>query len=176
MAKNFMVELTGNTFSIKGELKECGFRWNANKRVWYKVIEDDEERAYSLAEAYTANGVYGEVHLKTDKDERKYFIKESWLFNLESMHDRIWCLIYDMRENKIALPFEVAGKTINNEHDLFSLMDEAEELQFKAHGKVTGKEYARIKEIVSWRVIARYAACMAAGMDEADAGRCFEDM
>ena len=176
-----MVELrlSGNTFSIKEELKAEGFRWNADKRVWYKVFdENDSERAYALADAYVANGVYGDVHQKSSiaANERKYFVKESWLFNLESMHDRIWCLIYDMRENKIALPFEVAGKTINDEDDLLSLMDEAEELQFKAHGKVTGKEYARIKEIVSWRVNARYAACMAAGMDEADAGRCFEDM
>lgn len=176
MAKNYVVELTGNTFDIKEELKACGFKWNANKRVWYKVIEQDEERAYSLAEAYTANGVYGEVHLKSDKDERKYHIKGSWLFNLESMHDKIWCLIYDVREGNIVLPFEVAGKKINDESDLHELKSEAEELLYKAHGKVTGTEYARIKEVVAWRVNARYTACMAAGMDEATAGRCFEDM
>lgn len=174
-----MVELrlTGNTFSIKEELKAEGFKWNADKRVWYKVFED-EERAYSLATAYEANGVYGDVHHKASiaADERKYYIKESWMFNLESMHDKIWCLIYDVRENRIALPFEVAGETINDEGDLIDLMNEAEELLYKAHGRVTGEEYGRIREIVGWRVDARYAACMAAGMDEADAGRCFEDM
>lgn len=176
-----MVELrlTGNTFSIKEELKAEGFRWNADRRVWYKVFEDaDEERAYTLANAYVDNGVYGDVHhkAKTDANERKYFIKESWLFNLESMHDRIWCLSYDIDEHRIELPFTVAGKTINGTGDLWELMDEVDELSFKARGKVTGKEYGRIKEIVAWRINARYTACMAAGMDEADAGRCFEDM
>ncbi len=171
------LRLTGNTFEIKDELKADGFKWNMKNKYWYKDYEDNErERIESLANAFEADGVYGEVITKADPNERKYMIKESWLFNLESMHDKIWCLVYDVRENKILLPFEVAGKTINDEDDLLSLMDEAEELQFKAHGKVTGKEYARIKEIVGWRVNARYAACMAAGMDEEDAGRCFEDM
>lgn len=174
----YEVRLTGKTFGIKDELKAQGFKWNADKRVWYKVVEDDEDTAYALANAYEDKGVYGDVHAKAriDADERKYFVKESWLFNLESMHDKIWCLIYDVRENRIALPFEVAGKTINDEGDLSELMDEAAELQYKAHGRVTGKEYGRIKEIVAWRVNARYGACLAAGMDEATAGRCYEDM
>ena len=171
------LRLTGNTFEVKDELKADGFKWNMKNKFWYKDFEDaDKERAESLATAFEANGVYGEVVAKADPNERKYYVKESWLFNLESMHDKIWCLVYDVRDNKILLPFEVAGKTINGEGDLFDLMNEVDDLTGMARRKVTGKEYGRIREVVGWRVNARYAACMASGMDEAKAGQCFEDI
>ena len=173
------LRLTGNTFSIRGELKEQGFKWNSDKRVWYKTFDDDEdEHVYQLANAYEDNGVYGDVHHKDTiaNNERRYYVKGSWLFNLESMHDKIWCLSYDIDEHRIELPFMVAGKVINGTGDLWELMDEVDELSFKARGKVTGTEYGRIKEIVAWRINARYTTCLDAGMDEADAGRCFEDM
>ena len=173
--------LRGKTFEIKDELKALGFKWNAVERTWFKNFEDDDEqRAFDLKDAWESNGVYGETAVvdsfQKKQEERKYLIKGSWLFNLESMHDRIWCMVYDIREGKIELPFTVAKKTINSEDDLLDLLDEAEKLQYLAHGKVTGAEYGRIKEIVSWRVEARYATCLANGMTEADAGRCFEDM
>lgn len=108
---------------------------------------------------------------------RKYFVKRSWIFNLESMHDKIWCIIYDIRDGEIELPIEVAGKVINDEEDLHELMEEAENLEWAAKSrKVTGKEYGRIKDLVSWRVNQRYARCMASGMDERKAGACFEDL
>lgn len=110
-------------------------------------------------------------------DVRKYYVKQSWIFNLESMHDRVWCMIDDIREGKLTCPFDVAGKTINDEDDLMELLNEAGELEWRAKsGKVTGKEYGRIKKIVEWRVMARYATCLASGMDERRAGVCFEDM
>jgi len=31
-------------------------------------------------------------------DERKYFVKMNYRFNLDSMITHIWCLIYDMKE------------------------------------------------------------------------------
>lgn len=171
----------GNTFQIKELLKGQGFKWNAVERTWFKNFEDDEyDMVERLRVAHLDKGVTGEImnvdSFQKKQEERKYLIKESWLFNLESMHDRIWCMIYDVREGKIDLPFTVAKKTINSEDDLLDLLDEAEKLQYLAHGKVTGAEYGRIKEIVSWRVEARYATCLANGMTEADAGRCFEDM
>lgn len=108
---------------------------------------------------------------------RKYFVKGSWIFNLEAMHDRLWCIIYDIRDGEIKLPIDIAGKTINDEDDVHEILEEAEDLEWKAKGgKVTGKEYGRIKEIVNWRVMQRYARCMASGMNETEAGRCFEDM
>lgn len=171
------LRLTGNTYGIKEELKADGFRWNGYIKAWCKAFDDaDKGYAETLADAWESEGVYGEVVTKADPNERKYMVKESWLFNLESMHDKVWCLIYDVRDNKIVLPFEVAGKTINGEDDLFDLMREVEDLTGAAHHKVTGKEYGRIREVVCWRVNARYTTCMASGMSEADAGLCFEDM
>lgn len=108
---------------------------------------------------------------------RKYFVKGSWIFNLEAMHDKVWCLIYDIQEGKLACPFKVAGKTIHDTGDLHDLLEEAEELEWRAkRGKVTSKEYGRIKALVSWRVEQRYYACINSGMAERDAGLCFTDM
>ena len=108
---------------------------------------------------------------------RKYRVKTSWIFNLESMHDKIWCLIYDIQDGKISCPFEVAGTKIEGEDDLFSLMEECDELCWTAQcKKVTGREYGRIKQIVEWRVMNRYLTCMNNGMSESDAGVCFADM
>lgn len=110
-------------------------------------------------------------------DIRKYFVKGSWIFNLESIHDKVWCMIYDVQDRKITLPINVAGKEINDESDLFDLIEEASQLEWKAKsGKVTGKEYGRIKALVEWRVYQRYARCMASGMNERDAAGCFEDL
>ena len=168
--------LTGNTYGIKNELKSQGFRWNPNDKVWFKDYDNSEQEiAQRLTIAYEANGVYGSIKTITEK---RYFVKEDWIFNLESMHDKIWCLAEDVREGKIALPFTVADKVINSEDDLDTLQDEAETLEWKAKSSkgVTGKEYGRIKAIVSWRVMARYTACLANGMSEAEAGRCFADI
>jgi len=167
--------ITGNTFNIKEQLKADGFRWNPNNKSWGKVF-DTQDAADDATKRHTHAGVTITASEATDPNERKYMIKESWLFNLESMHDKAWCLIYDIRENKIVCPFEVAGKTINGEADMFDLMNEIDDLTGAARRRVTGKEYGRIREVVAWRVNARYAACMANGMDEADAGKCFEDM
>lgn len=169
--------LTGNTYSIRESLKKDGFRWNPTRKAWTRSFEDNDELLLKLADAYEENGVHTQVKTLSDPNERKYMIKESWIFNLESMHDKVHCLSYDIRDKKIELPFTVAGKVINDESDLWELLDEASTLEYAAKTrKVTGKEYGRIKAIVSWRVEARYCACMAAGMEEAQAGQCFEDM
>lgn len=168
----YTLTLTGNTYGIKETLKGLKFRWNAIAKAWQASF-DSKEEAEDIASRWVSEGVYGNIQQKVEK---KYMVKESWIFNLESMHDKIWCLTEDVREGKIALPFEVAGKTINSEDDLDALQEEASALCVKAWYGVTGKEYGRIKEIVAWRVNARYNTCMAAGMSEAEAGRCFEDM
>lgn len=110
-------------------------------------------------------------------DERKYLIKESWIFNLESMHDKLYCVIYDIQDGKLQLPVSICGKKIESEEDVMDLIDEAGNLEWIAKSRrVTGKEYGRIKELVTWRVEQRYATCMANGMDERDAGECFDDL
>lgn len=168
----YTLTLTGKTYGIKETLKGLGFRWNPDMKGW-RAIFDNKSEAEEIASRWISEGVYGDIKQEAEK---KYRVKESWIFNLESMDDKIWCLTEDVREGRIALPFEVAGKTINSEDDLDDLRDEASNLCFKAWYGVNGKEYGRIKEIVAWRVNARYNACMASGMSEADAGRCFEDM
>lgn len=170
----YTLTLSGNTYGIKETLKGLKFRWDSFSKAWKATLETKEE-AEELAQRWVKEGVYGTIEQKVEK---RYMVKESWIFNLESMHDKVWCLREDVREGHINLPFTVAGKTINNEDDLSDLMDEAATLEWKAKSSkgVTGKEYGRIKEIVAWRVEARYARCMASGMNEADAGKCFEDM
>ena len=112
--------------------------------------------------------------MSTDK---KYRIKEGWIFNLESMNDKLWNVIYDIRDGKIKLPIEICGKQINYEDDVQRLIEEAETLEWAAKsGPVSSKEYGRIEELVNWRVNQRYAWCLASGMEEKDAGRCFDDL
>ena len=110
-------------------------------------------------------------------EERKYRVKGEWIFNLESMHDKLWVIENDVIEKELDFPFEIAGKTIKNFDDLDDLKAEVEALEWIAKsGKVTGKEYGRIKAIVEWRTMVRYARCLASGMSESDAGKCFQDM
>lgn len=171
--------LSGNTFSIKEELKAEGFRWNPTNKTWSKNFED-ETRANELRDAYESNGVYGsisEVQKSEKKNEKKYFVKESWIFNLESMHDKLWVLENDIDEGRLQFPFDVAGKTIRNYSDLEDFRQECYEAEYLAKsGKVTGKEYGKIKRIVGWRVMQRYTACMTSGMEESKAAACFEDL
>lgn len=170
----YTLTLTGNTYGIKETLKGLGFRWNPDMKGW-KAMFNSKDEAEEIASRWASEGVYGNIKQEAEK---RYRVKQSWIFNLESMHDKIFCLSYDVEEGKIILPFEVAGKTINDVSDLFDLLDEADTLRDKAWSDrgVTGKEYGRIQEIVAWRVNARYNACMASGMDEREAGKCFEDM
>lgn len=109
---------------------------------------------------------------------RKYFVKESWIFNLESMQGRLECIEMDLDEGTKTFPFEVANTHIKDYDDLHNLIEECSNLEWAAKsGRVTGREYGRIKEIVNWRVGARYMACLNNGMNEADAGRrCFSDL
>lgn len=108
------------------------------------------------------------------KEERKYFVKQNWIFNLESMHDRIWCLIYDIEDGKCE-SVHLLGKDMTI-GDLYALMNECDDLAWKAHrGKVTGKEYGRIKAISDERNMMRYATCLANGDSEEDAGMAFFD-
>ena len=175
------VRLTGRTYSIKETLKENGFRWNPATKAWSKTYDDsDKEYCENLAKAWTGDGVYVTVSTKASKpasDERKYMVKENWIFNLESMHDKLWVIENDLQEGRLQFPFEVAGKQIKNYDDLEDLRQESYKLEWVAKSrKVTGKEYGRIRAIVCWRVVARYNACMAAGMSESEAGKCFEEI
>ncbi|MCR4991981.1 MAG: hypothetical protein K6A45_02945 [Lachnospiraceae bacterium] len=109
---------------------------------------------------------------------KRYHIKEGWIFNLEAMHDKLWCIGNDLDEGVLKGPIEILGvKDINDSSDIQVLIDEAYELESAAKGRgLTGEQYKRAKEMVEWRVMQRYATCLNSGMDERTAGGCFEDM
>lgn len=106
-----------------------------------------------------------------------YRVKMDWIFNLESMQDRLWCIEYDLDEGKLEFPVEVANHTIKTYDELAELREECSDLEWIAKSrKVTSKEYGRIKEIVEWRCLQRYIACVNSGMNERDAGMAFSDI
>ena len=110
-------------------------------------------------------------------NDRKYLVRRDWIFNLESMNDRLWCIIYDARDGELTFPVTIANTECKDEHDIQTLIDECGELEIKAkRGRVTSKEYGRIKSIVEWRVMVRYMKCLESGMDERRAGECFNDL
>ena len=173
---------TGNTYALRNSLKKDGFRWNPTRKAWTKIYETENEQEQpeaiqTLIDAYEDNGVSFIIHTLSDPNERKYFVKESRIFNLESMHDKLWCIEYDLQEGKLQFPLRIANTDINNWEDLNNFRNECYDLEDIAKSrKVTGKEYGRIGEIVAWRVEVRYNRCLEAGMSEREAGRCYEDM
>lgn len=110
--------------------------------------------------------------------ERKYRIKEGWIFNLEAMHDKLNCIGYDLDDGTIQGPIEILGYKLEDSCDIQKLLEECSKLEWAAKSRlVTSKEFGRIKEIVEWRVMQRYSTCLASGnMTEAEAGQCFEDL
>ena len=93
------------------------------------------------------------------------------------MHDKLWTLENDIDEGRLQFPFTIANKEIKNWDDFESLRNECYDMEYIAKSrKVTSREYDRIRSIVAWRVETRYAVCMAAGMSESEAGKCFADM
>ena len=109
--------------------------------------------------------------------EKKYRVKESWIFNLESMYDKLSCVLLDIQDGEITLPIEICGSKIESEEDVEALIEEASKLELVAKSrKVTSKEYGRIEQLVNWRIMQRYARCLSNGMDEKDAGECFREL
>ena len=102
---------------------------------------------------------------------KTYYVTEGMLTNLYSMHDLIWCCIYDIQDGKCE-SVELMGETMDVNR-LYDLLDEVETLQSKVHYKVTGKEYGRIKEISNARNMIRYNTCLSKGMSEDDASYAF---
>ena len=95
-------------------------------------------------------------------------------FNLDSMYTHIKCIGYDLEDGKIKSAY-VCGRTVTLDN-IDELLEEVGDLLSKATwGKVTGKEYGRIKAISEERQMIRYATCIAHGMSERDAGYAFTD-
>lgn len=105
-------------------------------------------------------------------EERKYFVKAAFRTNLETMITKLKCFEYDMIDGEYKT-VEVMGKTYDLD-TIGDLIDECRVLLGKANwGKVTGKEYGRIKAISDARDLMRYATCLEKGMDESKASYAF---
>ena len=107
-------------------------------------------------------------------DERKYWVKMNWRTNLDSMYTSLCCILYDM-EDGITETVEIMGKEMDYDA-VWDFREEVGDLLSKATvGKVTGKEYGRIKAISDERNMWRYSKCLAAGMSENEAALAFFD-
>lgn len=108
------------------------------------------------------------------KEVRKYFVKSNYKFNLSSMIDHVWCCIYDIQDGKMK-SVNLMGEEMDEDR-LYEFKDELDELlSYALSGRVTGKEYGRIKAISDERNMIRYNICLSKGMDENDAALAFFD-
>ena len=114
-------------------------------------------------------------------NERKYWCNSSMRFNLDSMINHVHCIMYGFEGNEDCKKYigngtvEIAGTILRNEEDCEYFLQELYDLNAKASGKVTGKEYGRIKSISEERQFIRYYTCLASGMNEHDAALAFTD-
>ena len=105
-------------------------------------------------------------------NERKYFVKMNDRFNLDSMYTHVWCCIYEI-DDGLYDTVELMGETMDANR-LEEFRDECGDLLAKATtGKVTSKEYGRIRAISAERDMIRYCRCLANGMSEDDASYAF---
>lgn len=104
---------------------------------------------------------------------KKYYVKQNYRFNLESMLVRVMNLIDDIRDGEFET-VELMGETMDV-YRLDDFKEEIEDLIAKAYGQVCGKDYGRIKAISDARNTIRYANCKANGMSETNGGYCFFD-
>lgn len=102
---------------------------------------------------------------------RKYYVKSAWVANLDSMLTKVHCYDYDMRDGEYDT-VEIMGK-VYDVVTIEELKDELRHLIAVAGGRVTGKEYGRIKYISEYRDQLRYATCISKGMSESRAAYAF---
>ena len=105
-------------------------------------------------------------------EERKYFVKAAYRANLDSMLTKLHCISYDMEAGEYDT-ITLMGKVYDIE-TIEDFKDEVRELLGYANwGKVTGKQYGRIKAISDARDWMRYNTCISKGMDESKAAYAF---
>lgn len=103
--------------------------------------------------------------------ERKYYVKPGWRTNLDTMLTKVELYDYDMRDGEYD-SIEIMGK-VYDVVTIEQLENELRHLISVSFGKVTGKEYARIKFISEYRDQLRYATCISKGMSESKAAYAF---
>jgi hypothetical protein len=105
-------------------------------------------------------------------EERKYWVKASYRTNLDTFITKCYCIRYEMEDGEYD-EIELLGKKYDIE-TIYDLIDECQQLLGIANcGKVTGREYGRIKQISEFRDYQRYATCIANGMSEDKASYAF---
>lgn len=127
---------------------------------------------YTLHKNKPSGGGQSSAEKEHIMNERKYFVKSAYRTNLETMLTKLHCYNYDMQDGEIE-NVEIMGKTYDLD-SIYDLIEECQQLLLKANsGKVTGKEYGRIKAISDERDLMRYNTCIANGMDESKASYAF---
>lgn len=104
-------------------------------------------------------------------NERKYFVKAAFRTNLDSMIIKLHCFEDDMFDGEYDT-VEVMGEVYDVD-TIGDLIDECSRLLLVSSGRVTGREYGRIKEISEARDMMRYKACINSGMSEKRASQAF---
>lgn len=104
-------------------------------------------------------------------EARKYYVKAGWRTNLDTMLTKVELYDYDMRDGEYDT-IEIMGK-VYDVVTIEELKDELRHLISVSYGKVTGKEYGRIRFISEYRDQLRYATCIANGMSESKASYAF---
>lgn len=106
---------------------------------------------------------------------KTYYCNSSMKFNLDSMYTHLQILRYDFESGDLTGTVECCGRKVDRD-TIYDLCDEVADLLGKAvGGKVTGKEYGRIREIAEERQWMRYFSCINHGMSENDAAYAFTD-
>lgn len=103
---------------------------------------------------------------------RKYWVKAGMRTNLDSMNTSLELIMYDM-EDGLYSEVEIMGRKMTMiEVDNFR-SEVLDLLQKATWGKVTGREYGRIKRISDERDMWRYQRNVAAGQSEDVLSECF---
>lgn len=101
---------------------------------------------------------------------KRYWLKEAYMTNLDSMETTAWLQVHDMESGEIKKdPYYGEGLEYweNLLNEIRGLMERTWD------GKAVWKDYKRIRELSDERNIIRYSKCMANGMDEDKAGYAF---
>lgn len=58
--------VSGNTYSYKNELKELGFKWASQKKMWYWKMGDYRKKSHKSLSMEDIRNYYGSTRVQTD--------------------------------------------------------------------------------------------------------------
>ena len=90
-------------------------------------------------------------------------VGENIVFNMDSMHDKLFCIMYDIEEGKISVPFTLLDVEITCADDVYELVEECDKWSSVIRSRALGSdEFARVMDIVNWR---EYQRSLASGKE-----------